>query len=245
MITCERRRITHLEWPRSDRICASYRVEAGDGSPRFTIHAGQGDCLGRDASAAATCCSRALASSRSWGGDQSRPAQEHPRERGISARCRGHRFLAVRHGELASASGTPHRDYLIAGLWYAAGATHADSLWSTPPAGARRPPSPGAVRGCRVRIETCAAASAPGTYRGRVAGPDRSCASCAGTDRARGEIEDASNGRRSSSATELELFSRGGTCPMRAARTEDALQAARKRIRARWTPLPGPWWRCT
>jgi 3-methylcrotonyl-CoA carboxylase alpha subunit len=154
-------------------------------------------------------------------------------------------FLAVRHGELAFGErDAAPEDYLIAGLWYAAGATHADSLWSD--TSGWRPGAPAITRwqfgDVEVRIETCAAASAPGTYRGRVAGRDQELRLV----RRHGfehEVEIEGRIERAKIVVcdgRLELFRAGGHVSLRAARTEDALQgSAEADSGSLVTPLPG------
>jgi len=154
-------------------------------------------------------------------------------------------FLAVRHGELAFGErDAAPEDYLIAGLWYAAGATHGDSLWSD--TSGWRPGAPAITRwqfgDVEVRIETCAAASAPGTYRGRVAGRDQELRLV----RRHGfehEVEIEGRIERAKIVVcdgRLELFRAGGHVSLRAARTEDALQgSAEADSGSLVTPLPG------
>ena len=80
-------------------------------------------------------------------------------------------FLAVRHGELAFGErDAAPEDYLIAGLWYAAGAPGADSLWSD--TSGWRPGAPAITRwrfgDVEVRIEACAAACAAAARPARI-----------------------------------------------------------------------------
>jgi 3-methylcrotonyl-CoA carboxylase alpha subunit len=150
-------------------------------------------------------------------------------------------FLAVRRGRLAAGERAPtSEDYLIAGLWYAAAAPHAHSLWSNT-SGWRL----GATAVTRwnfgdteVRIE----AHTPRSYRGRVAGRDRDLHV---VRRSGPDLEVEIGGRLERARIvvcegRLELFRAGGHVSLRAAQTEDALQSSAEADPGSLvTPLPG------
>jgi 3-methylcrotonyl-CoA carboxylase alpha subunit len=162
-------------------------------------------------------------------------------------------FLARRHDELAFGEReAAAEDYLIAGLWYAAGAPGRDSLWSD--TSGWRLGGPAITRwrfgDAEVQIEAraaaCAAARpaacAPGSYRGRVAGHDRELR-LVRQDGSELEVEIGGRIERAKIIVcdgRLELFRAGGHVSLRAERTEDALQgSAEADSGSLVTPLPG------
>jgi len=240
-------RITHLEWPAlGSHLRLDTGVEAGDEvSAFYDPMLGKVIAWGETRARACDLLLEGLGQARDrGGGDQSRPAQEHPRERGISARCRGHRFSrrAPRRARVRRA-GRRTRGLSDRGSLVCAGATHADSLWSD--TSGWRPGAPAITRwqfgDVEVRIETCAAASAPGTYRD-VSPPDQELRLV----RRHGfehEVEIEGRIERAKIVVcdgRLELFRAGGHVSLRAARTEDALQgSAEADSGSLVTPLPG------
>ncbi len=237
-------RITHLEWPAlGSNLRLDTGVEAGDEvSAFYDPMLGKVIAWGETRSRACDLLLEGLGKLEIVGVATNRALLGSILgNREFQRGAVGTDFLAVRHDELVFGErDASAEDYLIAGLWYAAGAPDADSLWSD--TSGWRLGAPAITRwrfgDAEVRIE----ARAPGSYRGRVAGRDQELR-LVRRDGSELEVEIGGRIERAKIVVcdgRLELFRAGGHVSLRAARTEDALQgSAEADSGSLVTPLPG------
>jgi 3-methylcrotonyl-CoA carboxylase alpha subunit len=237
-------RITHLKWPAlGSHLRLDTGVEAGDEvSPYYDPMLGKVIAWGETRSRACELLRAALGELEIAGVATNRALLtsilgDAQFRRGAV----GTDFLALRQGELlfGERDASPE-DYLIAGLWYATGEAGADSLWAD--TSGWRLGAPAVTRWRFGDTEVCIEAQKSNSYRGRVAGRDHDLRF---VRRAGSLLEIELGGRIERAdvvvcAGRLELFRAGGHVSLRAARTEDALQAtAEADSGSLVTPLPG------
>jgi len=237
-------RITHLEWPLlGPQLRLDTGVETGDEvSPFYDPMLGKVIAWGETRTRACDLLREALGKLEIAGVATNRALLTsilgNPEFRRGAV---GTDFLAVRRDELVF--GERHaspEDYLMAALWYATGEKGADSLWSN--TSGWRLGTPAVTHWRFGDVEVRLEARALSCYRGRVSGLDHELRL---VRRAGSLLEVEISGRIEcakivAGEAGLELFRAAGHVSLRAARTEDALQAIEQADSGSLvTPLPG------
>jgi acetyl/propionyl-CoA carboxylase alpha subunit len=150
-------------------------------------------------------------------------------------------FLELRHAHIAFGEPSPDaEDYLLAALWCASSRTHPAALWSDTTGW--RLGAPAATRWRLREVTVGLERTAPSVYRGRLADRDHALQLVARADPA---FEVDIDGRVHrlhvvESGQVLHLFREGRYTMLRAASTEDTLQATDQADEGSLvTPLPG------
>jgi 3-methylcrotonyl-CoA carboxylase alpha subunit len=237
-------RIAHLRWPEAKPgLRLDVGVDEGDEvSPFYDPMLGKLIAWGESRSQAAASLRRALGELEIAGVTTNRALLasvlgDEEFSRGPVATD----FLELRHAHIAFGEPSPDaEDYLLAALWCASSRTHPAALWSDTTGW--RLGAPAATRWRLREVTVGLERTAPSVYRGRLADRDHALQVVARADPA---FEVDIDGRVHrlhvvESGQVLHLFREGRYTMLRAASTEDTLQATDQADEGSLvTPLPG------